>query len=120
MRTFLKRLAIFLTLPAAVLAALSVYWNLNRADGRGDYFAAWLLAFWCVFVWGLYWVISPLTKASARAVPPRNGAIPGQFNDTAGSRHPGWEGLRVLSAGGSLEDAANAIEKTERQEKPLD
>lgn len=118
MRIFIRRLAIFLTLPAALLGALSIYWNLNRTEGRADYFAASLLALWCVFVWGIYWVISPLTKPSARESQASNGAD--RVNDASGTQDAGWEAMRVVSAGGSLEDAANAIEKMERQNRARD
>lgn len=115
MRIFLRRLAIFLTLPAAVLLALSVYWNVSRTDDRADYFAASFLALWCVFVWGMYWVISPLTKPSASKVHIPTPASSDMEGNGEISKKAAWEGLRILSAGGSLEDATQAIESAERQ-----
>ena len=62
MRIALRRLALFVTLPPGLLALLSIYWNITGTERAPDYVPAAALLTWCAFAWGIYWVVSPLTR----------------------------------------------------------
>jgi hypothetical protein len=63
MRVFLKRLAIVLTAPVALMILVSAYLGATNSGSHPDYFFLGLLGVWCLLVWAVYWVLMPLFPA---------------------------------------------------------